>query len=417
MTKADPLIAAFRQLATGKATSRLGSPGGTIAKENSDKAAHFREQLRSVAKGANPESKAELPKGELPKGEFAKTEVPKDEIRAAKQDLLRGLEPSDHVAEVADEVTSQNGRADQRNEVSPPQVAVDATPSPPNWRGPEATLSAVISRLDQAQSSSARDDAVTPPMALPESRAEPRETAPNLDDPVNAPKADDQPEQRFTLTVDAAETRTAPTLKVVVRDQETHFEPVQQLTLLQKIVDRMVTDLPAVSPQADASSAADAASPTSQVADKPVRILTLELDPPNLGAVTVKMRLIGNAVEVHLSADRHETTQMLRQERGALTEVMQSAGYAIDIAAIDHSRAGDANPGAGQQQAQSDHRPSQPLPDGSQTNSANSERQSGDAQAGTRQHRQQHDQFKQPAERPQDQEVVRNRNGGGTVYL
>ena len=168
------------------------------------------------------------------------------------------------------------------------------------------------------------------------------------------------------MTVDSAETRTLPTLKVVVRDQETHFEPVQQLTLLQKIVDRMVTDLPAVSPQADANPA-DAASPASQPADKPVRILTLELDPPNLGAVTVKMRLIGNAVEIHLSADRHETTQMLQQERGALTEVMQSAGYAIDIASIDHSRAGDANPGAGQQQAQSDQRPSQQLPDGSQT--------------------------------------------------
>ena len=50
------------------------------------------------------------------------------------------------------------------------------------------------------------------------------------------------------------------------------------------------------------------------------------------------MRLIGGAVEVRLSADRYETTQMLQQERGALTDVMQSAGYAFDIASIDHSR-------------------------------------------------------------------------------
>jgi chemotaxis protein MotD len=209
MTNADPLIAAFRQLATGKASSRLGSPGGTVAKENSDKAAHFREQLRSVAKGANPEPKAELPKEESAKAEFAKAEVPRDEIKAGKQDLLRALELPDHVAEVADEGTPQNGRADQRNETPPPpQAAADATPlPPPDWRGPEASLSAVISRLDQAQTSSARDDAVTAHVALPESRAEPREIAPDLDldAPVNVPKADEAPEQRFTLTVDTAD--------------------------------------------------------------------------------------------------------------------------------------------------------------------------------------------------------------------
>ena len=85
-----------------------------------------------------------------------------------------------------------------------------------------------------------------------------------------------------------------------------------------------------------------------RLADKPVRIPTLQLDPPTLGAVIVKMRLIGGAVEVRLSADRYETTQMLQQERGALKDVMQSAGYAFDIASIDHSRASDANPGAGQ---------------------------------------------------------------------
>jgi chemotaxis protein MotD len=107
---------------------------------------------------------------------------------------------------------------------------------------------------------------------------------------------------------------------------------------------------------------------------------------------------------------------MLQQERGALTEVMQSAGYAFDIASIDQSRASDANPGAGQQQAQSDPRPSQPQSGGSLADNATSERQPGDAQAGTRHNRQQHDEFKQPAKRPQDQEGVRNRNGGA-LYL
>jgi chemotaxis protein MotD len=145
-------------------------------------------------------------------------------------------------------------------------------------------------------------------------------------------------------------------------------------------------------------------------------MLTLQLDPPDLGAVIVKMRLIGDAVEVRLTADRYETTQMLQQERGTLTDVMQSAGYAFDIASIDHSRASDANPGAGQQQAQPEQRQSQQMQSGSQIDNAASERQSGDAQAGSRQNRRQHEQFTEPAERNQRQEVVPNRTGGA-LYL
>lgn len=410
MNKADPLIAAFRQLAVGKLTPRAGLNGGTIAKDGNDKAGndkaeHFRQQLRLIAQGTKPDPKAETAKAE---------------IKGARPDLARDLELADQLAEVADEGTTRSkDDADQPNEVSPPQAAAEATPLPPEWRSPEAALSAVISRLDQAKTVSARDDDAPPHVALPESRAEPREIPLQLDDAIRPPKSDQPAEQRFTLTVDSSETRVLPTVKVVVRDQETHFEPVLQPTLLQKIVDRMVTDLPVAASPADTSSAA--ASPPPPAADKPVRILTLQLDPPDLGAVTVKMRLIGNAVEIHLSADRRETTQMLQQQRGALTEVMQSAGYAFDIASIDQSRAGDANPGAGQQQAQSDPRPSQPLPGGSQADNATSERQSGDAQAGSRHNRQQHDEFKQSVERAQDQEGVRKdgvrHRNGGALYL
>lgn len=415
MTKADPLIAAFRQIAAGKISLRPGPDGGPSATDDSAKA-DFRDQLRSIARGTKADATVEVPKVELARIEFPKAETsPRAEIISGKPGHMRGRESADDVTEAADEATTPaTDRADQRNEMPVPKVAADVTPSPQPWRGPEASLSAVISRLDQAQTPAARDDAVATHIEMPEIRTEPREASPTSDDPMNAPKTEQPSEPRFKLAVDTAETRALPTVKVVVREQETHFEPVQQLTLLQKIVDRMVTDLPAVSPRAGTNSAE--AAPLFQATDKPVKILTLELDPPNLGAVTVKMRLIGNAVELHLSADRQETMQMLQRERGTLTDVMQSAGYAIDIAAIDHSRASDANPGAGQQQAQSDPRPSQQAPGGSQIDNATSERQSGEAQSGPRHNRQQHEQSREPAERPQNQEVVRNRNGG-PVYL
>ena len=87
MNKADPLIAAFRQLAVGKVASRLGGQNATIAKDGKDKAEHFREQLRSIAQGAKPEPKAEIKRAE--------TDVPQD------------LEVPDRIAEVIEEVTSR----------------------------------------------------------------------------------------------------------------------------------------------------------------------------------------------------------------------------------------------------------------------------------------------------------------------
>ena len=399
MNKADLLIATFRQLAVGKAASRLGPANTPVAKDGNDKAEHFREQLRLIAQGTKPEAKAE-----------------KAETRDDESKVKKSQEVPDRITEVTDEVTTRpKGHTNQPNDLSPQQPAAEMTPVPQEWRSPEAALSAVISRLDQAQTRSAPDDDTPPRVVHSESRAERQETSLNLGDAMKAPKADEPPEQRFTLTVESTETRTSSAVKVVVREQETHFEPVQQPTMLQKIVDRMVTDLPAASPQASASPA-DVALPIHRAADKPVKILTLQLDPPDLGAVTVKMRLTGNAVEIHLSADRIETTQMLQKERGTLTDVMQSAGYAFDIASIDHSRASDANPGTGQQQAQPDQRQPQQPHGGSQLDNATSERQSSDAQAGSRHNRQQHDQFAEPVERRQDQEVVQNRTGGA-LYL
>jgi chemotaxis protein MotD len=396
MNKADPLITAFRQLAVAKTALRAGPPSATAAKDGKDKAEHFREQLRSVAQGAKP--------------------APKVEMEGAEKGAAQDPEVPDRVAEVTDEVTTRpKGRAGKSSETSPNQAAAEVTPLPQEWRGPEAALSAVISRFDQAQARSARDDDATTRVVHSQAHAEQREM---LSEPVGSTKsqnADDLPEQRFVLSVDSAETRASPSIKVVVREQETHFEPVQQLTLLQKIVDRMVTDLPA-SAQAGAGPAGIALPDVHRAADKPLKMLTLQLDPPELGAVTVKMRLTGNAVEIRLSADRYETTQLLQHERGALTDLMQSAGYTFDIASIDQSRASDANTGAGQQQAQSEQRQSQQLHNGPQIDNATSERQSGDAQAGTRHNRQQHDQFTAPVDRHQDQEVAPNRNGGA-LYL
>ncbi|MGY3617844.1 flagellar hook-length control protein FliK [Bradyrhizobium sp. USDA 10063] len=404
MTKTDPLMAMIRQLTGGKAASRLASQNAMVTKDHKGKvedskgdARHFREQLRTIAEGAK--------------------QKPQLDIKSVDMEPAQDPEPSNPLAEVLDHVAGRpRGRTRQQaNETSPHRPDGDITSPAPEWRAPEAALSSVISRLDQ-QPLSSRDDGDAPRPARSQARVEHRADALTLGEPAKSPKADVVSEQRFASSLGAVETRSMPTVKVAVREQETHFQPVDQPTLLQKIVDRIAPDL-APAPTAAPATAADLTPPDMRRGpDAPIRMLTLQLDPPSLGTVTVRMRLAGDAVEVRLLADRHETTQLLREERGALMDAMQSAGYTFDIASIDHGSARHPTSGGGQSHAQSDQQQSQQPQGGSQLNNGASERQSSDAQAGTRHNRQGHDQFIKPTERRQDEEVAPDRNGGA-VYL
>ncbi|WP_454620948.1 flagellar hook-length control protein FliK [Bradyrhizobium cenepequi] len=403
MNKTDPLMAMIRQLTGGKAASRLAAQNATATKDHKGKleeskgnAGQFRDQLRVIAEGAK--------------------QKPQLDIKSADMELAQDSEPSNPLADVLDHVAGRpkDRTRRQAGETSPHRADGEVAPPAPEWRAPEAALSSMISRLDQPLSS--RDDGDTARPARSQARVEHRAELLTPGEPAKSPKADVVPEQRFASSLGAVETRSMPTVKVAVREQETHFQPVGQPTLLQKIVDRIAPDL-ATATAAPPATAADLTPPdTRRGPDAPIRMLTLQLDPPSMGTVTVRMRLAGHAVEVRLLADRPETTQLLREERGALMDAMQSAGYTFDIASIDHGSARHPTSGGGQSHAQSDQQQSQQPQGGSQFNNGASERQSSDAQAGTRHNRQGHDQFIKPTERRQDEEVVPDRNVGA-VYL
>ncbi|KAA0078059.1 flagellar hook-length control protein FliK [Tardiphaga sp. P9-11] len=407
MNNADLLMAALRQTAAGKAGAKGGLNGGAHAKDGKEKADHFREQLRLVSK----ETKTVTPRA-------AKT-VDDAKIVDAKP----MLDAASVLAELTSEVAQKPNVSDDQTDDDDSKATKgdeSATKSAP-WRGPDPALSAVMAKLDHAHSPLPSDDKAASRISVPDVKADDASLDPTKlihAAKADEPDADTAATQRFTLTVETTDTKPLPAAKAVVREQETHFEPVQQVTTLQKIVDRMATDLAAVA-SPEGARAADAPGPEAhKVADsRPVRMMTLELDPPNLGSVTVKMRLAGDSVEIHLTADRYETTQMLRQERGALTDAMQSAGYTFDIAAIDHTQTPDANLNNGQQQQQapSDQRSSLPSSGGSQADGGSSGRSSGDAQSGARHNRQDHEQSPRSSERQQDQ--ANNRVRSSTVYI
>jgi len=395
MNKADLLMASLRQLAASTIAPRGSNT--PAAKDGKEKAAQFHEQLRLVSQGAKHVAKPMV-------------EIAEPDPLQATEDAIGSADAVEQPVSVRakDKVKQPHGSARHSADADGVSVSQD-------WRGPEASLSAVMSKLDQAKATPVEDDATRVDETQPHQGR--RATHAMLDEPANTATADDVPDQNVKLSVGSAETRNASAVKVVVREQETHFEPVPQLTQLQKIADRVAADLSTAAGPVDTGAANAMLQDAPRVTDKPVKILTVQLDPPSLGTVTVKVRLAGDAVDVQVSAERYETTQMLRHERDALTERMHSAGYNFEISSIDHNRVADIG-ASGQTPSRSDHQQSsqQQSQGGAQFNGGNSERQSGDAQAGARQNRQGHDQFAERAARSRDQEPAQDRSGSA-LYL
>lgn len=138
--------------------------------------------------------------------------------------------------------------------------------------------------------------------------------------------------------------------KVTVVQQETHLPPVQ-FNAPQQVANAVVTELKE-SAAPTASAAADLATSQSNAPDQPLKILTINLEPPQLGNVTVRLRLVGTEVSIHLAAERKDTSQMLDQQRDSIRDLMQSAGYVADVAPVQHGSLDGFQSGSGQSQPQ-----------------------------------------------------------------
>jgi flagellar hook-length control protein FliK len=94
----------------------------------------------------------------------------------------------------------------------------------------------------------------------------------------------------------------------------------------------------------------------------PVRVLHIQLDPPQLGPLTIRIAMKDGALHLQLETARHETASLIQTDKDALTGVLRSAGYVVDglnvqVAAPDRppaqqfagSGGGGFNQAAGQQ--------------------------------------------------------------------
>lgn len=200
------------------------------------------------------------------------------------------------------------------------------------------------------------------------------------------------------------------TTKVTVVQQETHLPPVPQFSATQQVANAVVSELKGSAAPA-ASAAADLVGAQSNAPDQPLKILTVNLEPPALGNVTVRLRLVGTEVSVQLAAQRKDTSAMLDQQRDQIRDLMQSAGYVADVAPVQHGSLDGFQAGSGQSQPQLPGQPQQSSQ--SQGAFSGAGTSSGQSDGGARQARQD----QQPNQEARHDQDVAPHTRRGPVYL
>ncbi len=65
-----------------------------------------------------------------------------------------------------------------------------------------------------------------------------------------------------------------------------------------------------------------------------LRVLSLQLNPVELGLVTIKMRLSGDSLEMELQVEKQETAELLRNDAKKLSSLLRTSGYRPDVITI-----------------------------------------------------------------------------------
>jgi flagellar hook-length control protein FliK len=106
--------------------------------------------------------------------------------------------------------------------------------------------------------------------------------------------------------------------------QETFLAPPSQSPALQ-IAQRILNDL-----ETGGARALEPSAGGIPVAKPPVRVLNIELSPPQLGPMTIRLSMHDEALRLHLETPNPETAKMIQNERDGLSRLLRSAGYAVD---------------------------------------------------------------------------------------
>jgi hypothetical protein len=99
----------------------------------------------------------------------------------------------------------------------------------------------------------------------------------------------------------------------------------------QQVFDAIQSAMPKA---ADAGQAAPAGNPSAASDYRPLKTITIAMQPDGLGTVAIQLTLQSSHIGVRLDASEASTAQLLRQHGGDLTELLQSAGYTVGTIAV-----------------------------------------------------------------------------------
>jgi chemotaxis protein MotD len=119
----------------------------------------------------------------------------------------------------------------------------------------------------------------------------------------------------------------------------------------QQVAGRIVVAAIAAQPDGGGIDGASMRAVSSPV----IKVLHLELQPADLGTITIRMSLKQDGLDIRLEASRHDTAAMLQRDQEGLAKLLSSAGYRMDgmtvTASAAHGSAGSAQGTDGQASA------------------------------------------------------------------
>lgn len=104
----------------------------------------------------------------------------------------------------------------------------------------------------------------------------------------------------------------------------------QAATPLQQLSNRLLATAHELQQAASATPASSAASDASTASAPPVRVLSINLHPEELGSVTVRMTMVAGSLDVQIDAEMPDTALMLRTDSDQITDMLRSAGIQVD---------------------------------------------------------------------------------------
>jgi flagellar hook-length control protein FliK len=143
---------------------------------------------------------------------------------------------------------------------------------------------------------------------------------------------------------------SVPATKILSTHTETHFPPTLGPSPVQQVENALLAQLGESATAADAADpgSSTARQPSADGANSPLKILTIQLEPADLGSVAIKMRLTGNHLDMQVEVTQHDTLQALTVDHDRLRDMLQSCGYSVDGLSIKAAPTTQSTPSDGQ---------------------------------------------------------------------